>query len=52
MTSVDTASEALAVSLSERRRGQPICHGLRAKARRKLQKELAGVIFQNPVTEE
>ncbi|MEZ3502048.1 MAG: helicase SNF2, partial [Lachnospiraceae bacterium] len=53
VTSVDTASEALAVSLSERA-GVDLAYmsELAGKSAEEIIKELAGVIFQNPVTEE
>ena len=53
VTSVDTASEALAVSLSERA-GVDLAYmsELAGKSEEEITKELAGVIFQNPVTEE
>lgn len=53
VTSVDTASEALAVSLSEKT-GVDLAYmsQLAGKSEEEITKELAGVIFQNPVTEE
>ena len=53
VTSVDTASEALAVSLSEKA-GVDLAYmsQLAGKSVEEITKELAGVIFQNPVTEE
>ena len=53
VTSVDTASEALAVSLSEKA-GVDLAYmsELADKSVEEITKELAGVIFQNPVTEE
>ena len=53
VTSVDTASEALAVSLSEKA-GVDLAYmsQLADKSEEEIIKELAGVIFQNPVTEE
>lgn len=53
VTSVDTASEALAVSLSEKA-GVDLAYmsELAGKSGEEITKELAGVIFQNPVTEE
>ena len=53
VTSVDTASEALAVSLSEKV-GVDLAYmsQLADKSVEEITKELAGVIFQNPVTEE
>ena len=52
VTSVDTASEALAVSLSEKV-GVDLAYmsQLADKSEEEIIKELAGVIFQNPVTE-
>lgn len=52
VTSVDTASEALAVSLGERARVDlAYMSELTGKSEEEVAKELAGVIFQNPVTE-
>ena len=52
VTSVDTASEALAVSLGERARVDlAYMSELTGKSDEEVAKELAGVIFQNPVTE-
>ena len=53
VTSVDTASEALVVSLSEKA-GVDLAYmsELAGKSGEEITKELAGVIFQNPVTEE
>lgn len=53
VTNVDTASEALAVSLSEKA-GVDLAYmsQLADKSEEEITKELAGVIFQNPVTEE
>jgi len=53
VTSVDTASEALAVSLSEKA-GVDLAYmsQLADKSEEEITKELAGVIFRNPVTEE
>ena len=53
VTSVDTASEALAVSLAERA-GVDLAYmsQLAGKSEEEITKELAGIIFQNPVTEE
>ena len=53
VTIVDTASEALAVSLSEKA-GVDLAYmsELADKSVEEITKELAGVIFQNPVTEE
>ena len=53
VTSVDTASEALAVSLSEKAGiDLEYMSQLADKSIEEITKELAGVIFQNPVTEE
>ena len=52
VTSVDTASEALAVSLGEKARVDlAYMSELTGKSEEEVAKELAGVIFQNPVTE-
>ncbi|MCI8409125.1 MAG: DUF3849 domain-containing protein [Lachnospiraceae bacterium] len=52
VTSVDTASEALAVSLGEKAKiDLPYMSDLTGKSEEEITKELAGVIFQNPVTE-
>ena len=52
VTSVDTASEALAVSLGERERVDlTYMSELTGKSEEEVAKELARVIFQNPVTE-
>ena len=52
VTSVDTASEALAVSLGEKARiDLAYMSELTGKSEEDVTKELAGVIFQNPVTE-
>ncbi len=52
VTSVDTASEALAVSLGEKARiDLGYMSELTGKSEEEVTKELAGVIFQNPVTE-
>ncbi len=52
VTSVDTASEALAVSLGEKARIDLVYMSeLTGKSEEDVTKELAGVIFQNPVTE-
>ena len=52
VTSVDTASEALSVSLGEKARVDlPYMSQLANKSEEEITKELAGVIFQNPVTE-
>ena len=52
VTSVDTASEALAVSIGEKARVDiPFMAGLCGKTEEEVTKELTGVVFQNPVTE-
>ena len=52
VTSVDTASEALAVSLGEKARVDlAYMSELAGKSEEDVAKELAGIIFQNPVTE-
>lgn len=52
VTSVDTAGEALAVSLGERARVDlAYMSELTGKNEEEVAKELAGVIFQNPITE-
>jgi len=52
VTSVDTASEALAVSLGEKARVDlAFMAELTGKSEEEVTAELAGVIFQNPVTE-
>ena len=52
VTSVDTASEALAVSLGEKARVDlAYMSELTGKSEAEVTKELAGIIFQNPVTE-
>ena len=52
VTSVDTASEALAVSLGEKARVDlAYMSELMGKSEEDAAKELAGIIFQNPVTE-
>ena len=52
VTSVDTASEALAVSLGERAKVDlTYMSELTGKSEEEVAKELARVIFQNPVTE-
>lgn len=52
VTSVDTASEALAVSLSEKARVDlPYMAGLTGKSEEEIKKELSGIIFTNPVTD-
>jgi len=50
--SVDTASEALAVSLSEKAKVDlPYMAGLAGKSEDDITEELAGVIFKNPLTD-
>ncbi|MDL2301015.1 DUF3849 domain-containing protein [Lachnospiraceae bacterium OttesenSCG-928-D06] len=52
ITSVDTASEALAVSLGEKAKVDlAYMSELTGKSEEEVTKELAGVIFQNPVSE-
>ena len=52
VTSVDTASEALAVSLSEKARVDlPYMAELAGKSEYEIADELAGVIFKNPLTD-
>ncbi len=52
VTSVDTASEALAVSIGEKAGVDiPFMAALSGKTEEEVVKELAGVVFQNPVTE-
>ena len=52
VTSVDTASEALAVSLGEKARVDlTYMSELTGKSEEDVAKELAGIVFQNPVTE-
>ena len=52
VTSVDTASEALAVSMGEKAKVDlAYMSGLTGKSEEETAKELTGVIFQNPVTE-
>src|SRR5699024_10198518 len=52
VTSVDTASGALAVSIGERAKVDvPFMAQLSGKTEEEVTEELAGVIFQNPVTE-
>ena len=52
VTSVDTASEALAVSLGEKAKVDlSYMSELTGKSEEEVTRELAGVIFQNPVTE-
>ncbi len=51
VTSVDTASEALAVSIGERAKVDvPFMAQLSGKTEEEVTEELSGVIFQNPVT--
>ena len=53
VTSVDTASEALAVSIGERARVDvPFMAGLSGKTEAEVTEELAGVIFKNPLTDQ
>ena len=52
VTSVDTATEALAVSLSEKAKVDlDYMAELSGKSTDKIKEELAGIIFQNPVTD-
>ena len=52
VTSVDTASEALAVSLSEKAKVDlPYMAELAGKTEQEITEELAGVIFKNPLTD-
>ena len=52
MTSVDTASEALAVSLSEKAGiDLEYMSKLSGKSQEEITEELKGIIFKNPVTE-
>ena len=52
VTSVDTASEALAVSIGERAKVDlPFMAELSGKAEEQITEELAGAIFQNPLTD-
>ena len=52
VTSVDTASEALAVSIGERAKVDvPFMAELSGKTEEQVAEDLAGVIFKNPVTE-
>ena len=49
---MDTASEALAVSIGERAKVDvPFMAQLSGKTEEEVTEELAGVIFKNPVTE-
>lgn len=53
VTSVDTPSEALALSIGEKARVDvPFMAELCGKTEQEVTEELAGVIFQNPVTQE
>ncbi|GFI45594.1 hypothetical protein IMSAGC019_00906 [Lachnospiraceae bacterium] len=53
VTSVDTASEALAVSIGERAKVDvPFMAGLSGKTESEVTEELAGVIFKNPLTDQ
>ncbi|MCC8102109.1 MAG: N-6 DNA methylase [Clostridiales bacterium] len=53
VTSVDTASEALAVSIGEKARVDvPFMAQLSGKTEDEVTRELAGVIFRNPLTEQ
>ena len=53
VTSVDTASEALAVSIGERARVDvPFMAELSGKTESEVTEELAGVIFKNPLTDQ
>ncbi|MCD8336387.1 MAG: DEAD/DEAH box helicase family protein [Lachnospiraceae bacterium] len=53
VTSVDTASEALAVSIGEKARVDvPFMAQLSGKTEDEVTQELAGVIFKNPLTEQ
>ena len=52
VTSVDTASEALAVSIGERAKvNLPFMAELSGKTEEQITEELAGAIFQNPLTD-
>ena len=52
VTSVDTASEALAVSIGEKARVDiPFMAALSGKTEEEVIKELTGVVFKNPMTE-
>ena len=52
MTSVDTASEALAVSIGERAKVDlPFMAELSGKTEEQITEELAGAIFRNPLTD-
>lgn len=52
VTSVDTASEALAVSIGEKAKVDiPYMRQLTGKTEEEITEELAGVIFKNPLTE-
>ncbi|MCD7750481.1 MAG: SNF2-related protein [Lachnospiraceae bacterium] len=53
VTSVDTASEALAVSIGEKAKVDvPFMAQLSGKTEEEVTEELAGVIFRNPLTEQ
>ena len=53
VTSVDTASEALAVSIGELAKVDvPFMAGLSGKTEAEVTEELAGVIFKNPLTDQ
>ncbi|MCD8129681.1 MAG: SNF2-related protein [Lachnospiraceae bacterium] len=53
VTSVDTASEALAVSIGEKAKVDvPFMAQLSGKTEEEVTEELAGVIFKNPLTEQ
>ena len=53
VTSVDTASEALAVSIGERAKVDvPFMAQLAGKTENEITEELAGVIFKNPLTDQ
>ena len=53
VTSVDTASEALAVSIGERAKVDvPFMAELSGRAESEVTEELAGVIFKNPLTDQ
>ena len=52
MTSVETATEALALSLNERAKVDlPYMAKLTGKTEEKITEELVGVIFKNPLTD-
>lgn len=53
VTSVDTASEALAISIGERAKVDvPFMAGLTGKSEDEITDDLAGVIFKNPLTDQ